>query len=56
MLLSNQNRDDFSRLRQEVENQLQNLMNNKLQIAYEKERISKLQGQAEVVNKEIAHL
>lgn len=49
-------RDVFSRLRHELEDQLQNLTNNKVEIANEKERISKLREQAEVESKEIARL
>ncbi|KAK7315060.1 hypothetical protein VNO77_33592 [Canavalia gladiata] len=46
----------FSKLRHEVEDQLQNLMNDKVEIAHEKERINKLRELAEVENKEIARL
>ncbi|KAL2324544.1 hypothetical protein Fmac_023602 [Flemingia macrophylla] len=49
-------RDVFSRLRHEVVDQLQNLVGNKGEIAYEKERISKLRELAEVGNKEITRL
>ncbi|XP_019430634.1 PREDICTED: uncharacterized protein LOC109337971 isoform X1 [Lupinus angustifolius] len=46
----------FSRLKHEVVDQLQSLMNDKVAISYEKERIIKLQEQAEVENKEISRL
>ena len=49
-------RNAFSWLRHEVEDQLQNLISDKVKIAYEKDKISKLQELAEVQNKEITQL
>jgi hypothetical protein len=46
----------FSKLRNEVQDQLQSLISNKLEIAYEKERIKKLREQAEIENNEITRL
>jgi len=49
-------RVDFSSLRHEAEDHLQNLMSDKIEIAYEKDRISKLRELAESEKKEIKRL
>jgi hypothetical protein len=46
----------LSKLRRELEEQLQSLLSNKVEISYEKERISKLQKEAESEKQEISRL